>query len=329
MKSINPLRRGAVRVLAVATVLAFALPANATGPDGRGPFVDTDGAPHEPSVAAIWDAGITAGCSEWLFCPREPVTRGEMAAFLTRALELPVPATSPFRDVEASLFEKHISAIAAAEITIGCRPDQFCPEQTVTRAQMATFLARALSLPPAAGDPFTDDDADIHEPDIARIAAAGITRGCGEKLFCPDRPVTRAEMAAFLTRGLGLAVPESVPAIPADVLAEHLDEMATPAWPTGHGAEGWRPLVELFFEPGDVEMALRIMGCESKGDPWARNPSSGASGLFQHMPSYWAERSSGAGFAGHSVFDPVANVAVAAWLVYEYPGGGWQHWVCA
>lgn len=86
----------------------------------------------------------------------------------------------------------------------------------------------------------------------------------------------------------------------------------------------WRPLVEAFFEPADVGLALRVIACESGGRPGAKNPVSTASGLFQHLGSLWNTRSAQAGWAGSDVFDPVANVAVAAWLVYDH--GGWSHW---
>ncbi len=86
----------------------------------------------------------------------------------------------------------------------------------------------------------------------------------------------------------------------------------------------WVGLVEAFFNPADVEQALWVIHCESRGDPNARNASSGASGLFQHLPRFWADRSAAAGFGGADIFDPTANVGVAAWLVYE--GGGWSHW---
>jgi hypothetical protein len=68
---------------------------------------------------------------------------------------------------------------------------------------MAAFLSRALDLAPAVNT-FTDDDDSIFEDDIAKIAAAGITRGCSADgtLFCPEAPVTRGQMAAFLRRGL-------------------------------------------------------------------------------------------------------------------------------
>ncbi|HEY5652241.1 MAG TPA: transglycosylase SLT domain-containing protein [Acidimicrobiia bacterium] len=88
--------------------------------------------------------------------------------------------------------------------------------------------------------------------------------------------------------------------------------------------ETWRPLVEAYFPPSDVARALRVIGCESSGDPDAKNPRSSASGLFQHLARFWSERSVKAGLAGADIFDPEANAAVAAWLVYE--GGGWSHW---
>lgn len=86
----------------------------------------------------------------------------------------------------------------------------------------------------------------------------------------------------------------------------------------------WVGLVEAYFAPADVEQALWVIHCESNGNPNAQNSSSGASGLFQHIPRFWAERSTAAGFAGSDIFDPTANVGVASWLVYQ--GGGWSHW---
>ncbi|MDH3248587.1 MAG: lytic transglycosylase domain-containing protein [Acidimicrobiia bacterium] len=88
--------------------------------------------------------------------------------------------------------------------------------------------------------------------------------------------------------------------------------------------EVWRPLVEAHFAPADVARALAVISCESSGDPDAKNPRSSASGLFQHLGRFWPERSVKAGLPGVDIFDPSANVAVAAWLVYE--GGGWSHW---
>jgi hypothetical protein len=66
----------------------------------------------------------------------------------------------------------------------------------------------------------------------------------------------------------------------------------------------------------------RIAGCESGGDPNARNPS-GASGLFQQLPRYWAGRAAAAGLPGADIFDPWANAEVSAWLAAT---GGFGHW---
>lgn len=91
-----------------------------------------------------------------------------------------------------------------------------------------------------------------------------------------------------------------------------------------NGSDGWRYLVSLYFASDDVARALQIVQCESGGNPHAANPTSSARGLFQHLGSAWERRAADAGWAGADIFDPEANVAVAAWLVYE--GGGWSHW---
>lgn len=87
--------------------------------------------------------------------------------------------------------------------------------------------------------------------------------------------------------------------------------------------ERWRPLVADYFRPADVNLALRIIDCESHGDPNAKNPRSSASGLWQHLATYWPSRASAAGWGGSSIWDPEANTAVAAWLAYSE---GFHHW---
>ena len=87
--------------------------------------------------------------------------------------------TGIFRDDDSSVHESDIEQLAAAGITRGCNPpanDLFCPEDPVTRAQMAAFLHRALedTLTPGAATQFTDDNGSIFESDIEWLAAAGI-----------------------------------------------------------------------------------------------------------------------------------------------------------
>ncbi len=178
------------------------------------PFSDIAGHTFEDDIIWLYDSGITKGCTATLFCPDDDVTRGQMAAFLVRALHLPATATDPFTDDEASTFEDDINRMAAAGITKGCTATEFCPLAAVTRGQMAAFLVRALHLPATATDPFTDDEASTFEDDINRMAAAGITKGCTATEFCPLAAVTRGQMAAFLHRGLDVPVPVEAQRVP-------------------------------------------------------------------------------------------------------------------
>ncbi len=102
-------------------------------------------------------------------------------------------------------------------------------------------------------------------------------------------------------------------------------------WVFPPAVEQWRGLVSQYFPASRVDEALRIIQCESLGDPNAYNPYSGASGLFQFIPSTWATTAPKAGFPNASPFDPVANIASAAWLANRYQELGqyyWQPWSC-
>jgi uncharacterized protein YkwD len=176
-----------------------------------GTFCDDDGSVFESSIETIAAAGITRGCNppvNNLFCPQERVTRGEMAAFLDRALGLPDSGDVEFSDDNGSAFESSIETIAAAGITQGCNPPtntRFCPDDYVTRGQMAAFLTRGLGLSSSSAIDFVDDNDSVFESSIERLAAAGITHGCNppsNTRFCPDDYVTRGQMAAFLVRAL-------------------------------------------------------------------------------------------------------------------------------
>jgi hypothetical protein len=214
-----------LKLTAAAMVLAAFSPlaaGKAELPPG-GSFIDDDLTIHEGSIEAIASAGITLGCNpprNTQFCPHEPVTRGQMAAFLVRALRLPATDPTGFSDTVGSTFAADIDRIAGAGITLGCNPpanDRYCPDRPVSRGQMAAFLTRALGLPaPGAADTFVDDDRTTFEADIERLRAAGITLGCNPPTndrFCPGLSVTRAQMATFLARALDLD-PVTVPTRP-------------------------------------------------------------------------------------------------------------------
>lgn len=188
----------------LATLAAATAPAAAELPPG-GTFLDDDYSPHQGAIEAIAAAGITKGCNPPLnnrFCPEDPVTRGQMAAFLTRALDLPATSEAPFVDAEG-VFADAINRLAAAGITKGCNPpdnDRYCPNNLVTREQMATFLTRGLGLtpmtPPARpGPPTGNPDGTAPVPEEAQaepVTNPDVVIGDGTPASCNSQAVVDA-----------------------------------------------------------------------------------------------------------------------------------------
>ncbi|MCH7670480.1 MAG: S-layer homology domain-containing protein, partial [Acidobacteria bacterium] len=189
-------------------------PGGGGGGDGGGSatFTDTTDSVFESDIEWLADQGITNGCNpptNTRFCPDDRVTRGQMAAFLDRALNLPATSQNYFTDDDGSSFEGAINRLAAAGITSGCTADRtkYCSSDFITRGQMAAFLSRALGYSDdGGGDLFVDDDTSEFELEIDKLATAGVTKGCNPPTndrFCPNSDVTRGQMAAFLRRALG------------------------------------------------------------------------------------------------------------------------------
>ncbi|MGH2429035.1 MAG: S-layer homology domain-containing protein [Candidatus Limnocylindria bacterium] len=175
-------------------------PAGSSSPTG---FSDVASSPFRADIEWLVSEGITAGCSAHRFCPKGLVTRAQMASFLARALDLPAASRDHFTDDGGSMHQADINRVAAAGISSGCSATRFCPNAGVTRAEMASFLSRALGLPASSRDWFTDDRWSMHHPSINRVAQASITGGCAATRYCPSGYVTRGQMAAFLHRALG------------------------------------------------------------------------------------------------------------------------------
>ncbi len=110
---------------------------------------------------------------------------------------------------------------------------------------------------------------------------------------------------------------------------ERAESASTPITPP---TAGWlsevevRALASLYFEPQDVNRAVRIAWCESRFDPNAVDARTGGVGVYNHLPRYWDERADNAGFPGIDATDPEASTAAAAWEVYH--GGGWDIFNC-
>ena len=100
----------------------------------------------------------------------------------------------------------------------------------------------------------------------------------------------------------------------------------------GWEVDRWQPIEEEALESygleSEVDAFMRVLYCESRGDPNAVNASSGAAGLMQHMPQWWDWRAEQIGYKGASVFDPIANIYASAWLLALPDIGGWKHWTC-
>lgn len=113
-------------------------------------FVDDGGLTLEEPINQLAAAGITRGCNPPAndrFCPTRVLTRGEFATFLVRALSLPTTSDDYFRDDLNHTHEGAINRLAASGVTRGCNPptnDRYCPNRPLTRAETATFFARAF-----------------------------------------------------------------------------------------------------------------------------------------------------------------------------------------
>ncbi|PWB73276.1 MAG: hypothetical protein C3F07_09920 [Anaerolineales bacterium] len=169
-------------------------------------------------IERLYNAGITGGCTTTPlnYCPDSTVTRAQMAVFLLKGVHgsnytpPAVGGSTGFADVPTTYWAAPwIKQLAAEGITGGCGGGNFCPDTPVTRAQMAVFLLKSKHgvsyVPPAATGVFADVPVGYWADKwIEQLAAEGITGGCGGGNYCPDTPVTRAQMAVFLVKTFNL-----------------------------------------------------------------------------------------------------------------------------
>ncbi|MXW99719.1 MAG: S-layer homology domain-containing protein [Acidimicrobiaceae bacterium] len=192
-------------VLAVAAVAVAAAPAGAQA----GGFGDVaEGTYYSVPVEALAELGLFAGteCAEG-FCPDDPIDRKTMATWVVRVLDgadPPAVSESRFDDVDAGGFHApFIERLAELGVTGGCGDGSgFCPDQTVSRAEMAVFLTRAYGLSAGADPGFVDVAGDAwYAAAVSSLAASAITGGCGDGSgFCPQDDTSRAQMATFIHR---------------------------------------------------------------------------------------------------------------------------------
>ncbi len=196
-------------------------------------------------VETLLHYGITAGCGNRMYCPYQTLNRAQMAIFIAIAhaggdANVPVRGTahgqsydcdpnsptaqSLFADVQVSdFFCRHVHYLFAQNITSGCAPGLYCPYNTISRAQMAIFIARAITggtIPSTYTDPntgrsyhctdglpnfFTDvPDTAVYCSAVHYLWARGVISGCAANRYCPFSSVNRGQMALFIVRAFGL-----------------------------------------------------------------------------------------------------------------------------
>ncbi len=206
--------------------------------------------PFYKKIETLLHRGITLGCSPTQYCPGQKISRGQIATFTAKGLagsaanipesgtvgdqpyDCTEGGTSLFTDVDPTdMFCKQIHYIASKNVDPGCDPGLYCPGDTLTRLQMAAFVANALVQPggdaavpvtygpdpvtrlsyscdPASPNShFTDvPDSDPLCKDVNYLWARGIISGCSPTEYCPTGEVTRDQMAKFLVNAFTLTL---------------------------------------------------------------------------------------------------------------------------
>ena len=209
-------RRAVTRVVAAVAVGAVAAVGVATTAVAQDRYTDVSSrmhSSHKANIETLEQLGVFDGteCGARKFCPDDPIKRWAVAVWIVRVVDGkdPFPVKkSRFADVgDNEWWMPYVERLADLKITVGCKtnPLRYCPDGTVTRSQMASFLVRAFRLQRAESAGFTDTRGNTHEANIDALFADGITIGCQQRplRYCPNDPVSRAQMASLLNRGLG------------------------------------------------------------------------------------------------------------------------------
>lgn len=204
--------------------------------------------PFYAKIETMLHTGITAGCNAIQYCPAQTVNRGSMAIFIAKGIagggaNIPVSGqvsgidynctaggASVFSDVApTAVYCKHVHYIAAQNVTAGCTASTFCPDGTITRDAMASFIAKAIVAPNGGNaipkqygpDPVTGFSyncnsfgTNVHFSDVPYtnpfckhihyLWARGIVAGVSPTTYAPTQTVTRDAMAKFLSNAFSL-----------------------------------------------------------------------------------------------------------------------------
>lgn len=176
-------------------------------------FEDTAGTRYGSAVETLAAEGIVQGCGGDRFCVDRPLTRGQFASILVNLLawsdhQLAAAgevSTPRFADSESSVHGPALELLADAGFISGCTGELVCPDEPLSRGQLASLAVAVFDLPEAPDDRtiFRDGGA-THGASADALGAAGVSEGCGPLDFCPHRDVSRGEAALYLARAAEL-----------------------------------------------------------------------------------------------------------------------------
>ena len=276
-----------------------------------GRFCDDDGSVHEDAIEAIAGWEVTLGCGGDRFCPDDEITRRQMAAFLYRAVTYkygaPDVGSVALADVAEDAWYREYAEWAVSSGVMRAADRRFDPGGIVSRADTAEMLVAAFDdvLSPVEIVGWLFEDMVGQSPSVVRAAeglhAAGVTFGCTSSpslRYCPDRSVTRAQMASFFARTI--VIPEREPPISSDLSGTACRPVGIDGTQTGFPLGDWAlpptgtlRLGVLFMDFDDAEAQY------STHDEWDEN--------FSLFKEYIETNSYGA-------LDVEASVPLHRWL---------------
>lgn len=173
-------------------------------------FPDVGGHWAEKEISQMVEMGLVNGYPDGFFRPDNPITRAEFTKILIKALkiELLAAASPTFSDVPQDHWAfPYVETAAENGIVKGIGEGLFASERNITRAEIATMIARAFSFVPSGESPsFADADQipEFAREAVAAVGARDIVQGYPDGTFRPQENATRAEAAVMIFRSLSL-----------------------------------------------------------------------------------------------------------------------------
>jgi hypothetical protein len=218
---------------------------------GYAPFTDVWPNTHSQAVGCLAFLGVAEGrvsAGHRVYHPRRSVRRDQMASFVARSIDIvpddvyALPRSGQGFDDVSGVHAHNVERLEAAGVVEGREDGKYEPARSVTRGQMASFVARSIELVADADLPrsegaYDDLEGVVHAENIEKLTAIGVVQGPAPRTYAPQTYVTRQEMATMLARGLDylaahdLFDPAQVPVPPADVRVGTFTTSLTPGQP--------------------------------------------------------------------------------------------------